>query len=454
MHGPVSSDGAGYYADAVVQQRIREYCGSSPDGEPSCAFVCRLAPDGFPVWETAPRLSPRELPFLFAQGWDLARSLRDRESLIVYFEIEISDPEAPAEPILRPAGPFARLEPLYGAVMRTLAQLELPLLDVMTGRGYHFVGRVPLSSRVVDVLARRAPAGEQGLEAAFTALGMVLEHVTHEAVRSTNSPVPVVLNGVEVGRVGAGREAASIDLTAYSDPLDVRHMRVAFGTYQSPRIRPDVFGEQAARDAPLVIAVPRRRRPLQWMLERARDAPQASALARREHAEVPEVSAGVARAVDAYDASSLRAFHAAFYSEAPHGPERWADTYDRLSLRDLPPCVARALAQPNDALLRPTVTQHLTRCLLARGWSAPHVAGLVWSKYARDHGWGDRWTRMRARRRAEFDVRVFAGMLAVGLDAAIDFNCVSTQEKGLCPGSGCTRDLRDDRRALLERGTA
>jgi hypothetical protein len=57
---------------------------------------------------------------------------------------------------------------------------------------------------------------------------------------------------------------------------------------------------------------------------------------------------------------------------------------------------------PKDALSRPTMTQRLTRCLLARGWSAALIAGLVGSKYARDYGWEDRWTPSEARRRASW----------------------------------------------------
>jgi hypothetical protein len=58
---------------------------------------------------------------------------------------------------------------------------------------------------------------------------------------------------------------------------------------------------------------------------------------------------------------------------------------------------------------------------------------------------------MDAQTRAEFDVRVFAGMVATGMDEGIDFNCRSAQEKGLCPGAGCTHDLRSDRDHLLAR---
>ena len=48
------------------------------------------------------------------------------------------------------------------------------------------------------------------------------------------------------------------------------------------------------------------------------------------------------------------------------------------------------------------------------------------------------------------DVRVFAGLLATGVDRAIDFNCRSAQEKGLCPAASCDHDLRIDQHRLLE----
>jgi hypothetical protein len=77
------------------------------------------------------------------------------------------------------------------------------------------------------------------------------------------------------------------------------------------------------------------------------------------------------------------------------------------------------------------------------------IAAIVHSRYAKDFGWGDRWSRLDAETRAEFDVRVFAGLIADGLDRGIDFNCRSAQEKELCPGGTCHHDLRVDRANLL-----
>jgi hypothetical protein len=87
--------------------------------------------------------------------------------------------------------------------------------------------------------------------------------------------------------------------------------------------------------------------------------------------------------------------------------------------------------------------------LLVRDWSAAEIAGLVQAEYEKDHGWGSRWARRHPRTRAEFDVRVFAGLVATRADTLVDFNCVSAQEKELCPGTGCPYDLRQDRDRLL-----
>jgi hypothetical protein len=102
-------------------------------------------------------------------------------------------------------------------------------------------------------------------------------------------------------------------------------------------------------------------------------------------------------------------------------------------------------------LLKPEHIQHVTRYLMSEGWTPRHVAGLVWSRYEKPFEWGRRWTSLSPRARAEFDVRVFAGMVAAGLDRGVDFNCRSAQEKRLCPMTGCPRDLRVNLDRLLAR---
>jgi hypothetical protein len=202
---------------------------------------------------------------------------------------------------------------------------------------------------------------------------------------------------------------------------------------------------------PAMVAVPRAHQSLYRVLTSGRFPREAARAAERQEAHLPDVAQGIATLLLGYLPSRLAAFHRDYYAVTPHPPEAWPDTYDRLDSKALLPCVRWPLERPNDFLLQPARIQHLTRGLLADGWQPRHIAGLVHSRYARDYGWGTRWSRLDARTRAEFDVRVFAGLIATGLDEGVDFNCVSAQEKGLCPhDTNCHHDLRVDRARLLE----
>lgn len=286
---------------------------------------------------------------------------------------------------------------------------------------------------------------------AYTGLGMLLEYLAHLIVRRSASAalIPVVLNGAVVGPGLVGRECASVDLTHAGDPLDIRQIRTAFSAYQFHRLRRDIVGPHVACEVPPLAAVPRESESISEMLQAGRSTDRAAELAESRAAALPETTSGLSRLLDGYLASPLAAFHRAFYATDAHPPSEWSATYDRLDLETLLPCVAAPLATPNDLLLQPARVQHVTRALMSVGWSPRHIAGLVHSRYARDYGWGKRWTRMDPQTRAEFDVRVFAGMLVAGLDEAVDFNCRSAQEKGLCPAVGCDHDLRCDRDRLL-----
>jgi hypothetical protein len=226
---------------------------------------------------------------------------------------------------------------------------------------------------------------------------------------------------------------------------------VAFSAYQLHHWRADIFGPDASTRVPTMVAVPRAHQSLYRLLTKGRSTDDAVRLAARESAALPDLAQGVQALLVDYLPSRLAAFHRQYYAARPEPPEAWPDTYDRLDLTTLAPCVAWPLKEPNDLLLQPARIQHVVRALMANGWMPRDVAGLIHSRYARDHGWGTRWSRLDARTRAEFDVRVFAGLIATGLDESVDFNCVSAQEKGLCPHDPtCRRDLRTDRVRLLE----
>ena len=282
---------------------------------------------------------------------------------------------------------------------------------------------------------------------AAAGLGLVIEYLAHlilgEAERL--SLVPVVMNGTTVGSGFVGRECVSIDFSHVGDPMCVRHVRMGFSAYQWHRARPDIFGPEVA-DLPPIAALPRPQSSLEAFLLHGRDLPAGVRVAATTSNALPDISAGLRRALEGYCGSALAMFHSEFAAERRDGAAVRADLP-----ADLPPCLRCALDQPNDLLLKPEHVQNLVRGLMARGWTGSEIARVVEQEYTRDHGWGDRWTHLDPRTRADFDVRVFAGLIATGRDRLIDFNCRSSQDKGVCPYVGCAHDLREDRDRLRAR---
>jgi hypothetical protein len=468
---------AEYCRHPAVRARIREYCGSTHGGRLTCVYLVAFRPiEGFPTWESAEIHPPEDLPRLLEEGVDIARSMWDTEGLLFYLDLDYLNADHPAEPFLHPADVFFKIEPVYRAAQHVLHGFGIASLELATGRGYHFVGRIPWTHPSIDHLAALAPGvpawhetlasrcpawlthrlDERQARAAF-GLGMLTEYLAHAILKQASqwSAIPVVLNGTEVGAGLTGRACVSIDLSSAGDPLDTRSMRVAFGAYQLHQLRPDIFGADVATNVPAMAAVPRGRRSLYHLLTKGRSLAGASQAAERCETTMPDVAEGIAALLVDYLPSRLATFHRQFYAVKPQPPEKWPETYDRLELASLVPCVASPLQRPNDFLLQPARIQHLTRGLLAIGWHPRHIAGLVHSVYARDHEWGTRWTRLDARTRAEFDVRIFAGLVATGLDQAVDLNCVSAKEKGICVHDpACRHDLRFDRMLLLQRASS
>lgn len=443
-----------------------EYCGSVDGAAPTAQSVVGFNPGAaaHPTWLAQSRVPATGLQSLWTNGWDMSRSLWDAQSLIVAVDLDYQNLDYPGEPFTHPSDVFFKLENSFTASQRVLAHLALPALAVSTGRGYHFVGRVPLDSPVVTRLAhlqpvpawfathnqRRAPAMQPMPEVqarAADGLGLLLEHLAHLIVAEAGRTnlIPLVFNGTTVGSGEVGRECVSIDFSHAGDPLDVRHIRMAFSTYQWHRIRPDIFGTAVSALPPLA-AVPRLTSSLEAFLLAGRDLESVRQIASECHAALPDVSIGVDALLSSYAASPLAQIHREFNAERTHlhgVPRHLPD--------DLPPCIALCLEQPNDLLLKPEHLQNLVRLLLARQWSAAEIAQLVEWKYEEDHHWGRHWEEVNPRTRADFDVRVFSSLALTGLDKAVDFNCTSSQDKGICPRTACTHDLRFDRDQLLAR---
>jgi hypothetical protein len=453
-----------YYADPAVRRRIGEYLGSR-SGEATAVFVSDPAPARDRPFQPLPA---GKLWELLDARLEAARSLWDRASLIAHLDLEHVHFDRPWEPLADPERSERLQRPLADALAGILAEHGIAPLHLLTGRGHHFVWRIERGSRACRELAAlgtlsenlrrlyatpQPPFGEavgEELGVAQQGLGKVLEALAHRALAlaAGRSAVPLQLTAVTVGPGPNGREIVSLDLSQFGDPLHDRGIRIPFTAYLKGA---HLGAPPEVQERPLVVL------PVVAGDERAaraamHDLDLAAAFARRAAAAIPEASRATEDLIAAYLDSDLAAFHALYEAVEPEPPERWPEIYDRLDLSVLPLCARRVLEEPNDLLLQPAVIQLVVRTLLAEGWHPRHIAGLIASKYGRDHGWLPGIHFHDPGVRADFYVRLFAGLVATGLDELVDFNCQSTREKGLCPGLACGWDLRNLAGCLCEGG--
>lgn len=454
-----------YYAEPAVRARILEFLGVTAGGQPTARFVTTgTGPLGRPF-------SPLPLDDLWAavgHDLELARSLWDRNGLLAHLDIEYVHFDRPWEVFTDPTRAFALQQPVVDAVDERLAHAGIAALHVLTGRGHHWSWQISRQSEAFAVLSdlarpallscaaygeRPPPAGDVvGVQTggAYHGLGMVLEGFGHDILRAveTTTEVPVQLTAVTVGPGPRGREIISIDLSAFGDPLTTRTARVPFTAY----LKGWRMGRHTSPPCPIppLVAVPLQAGvPLAEALD-ARRPERAAAWAAHTTTAPPDGSAGMLRLTQAYRPSRLATFHRWYYATEPEPAARWPETYDHVDVASLPPCVGQVLQQPNDLILHPAALQHVVRTLLTLGWHPRHIAGLVQSKLERDHGWQLGLHFFDAAVRADFYVRLFAGLALVGTDPLIDFNCISAREKSLCPGVGCRWNLaglRDELRS-------
>ena len=444
----------GFYADPVVRRRIGEYLGCRRSGRATAVFVT----DPVPVRDCPlVPLSAEDIWEVLGARLEAARSLWDRISLIAHLDLEHVHFDRPWEALAEPVRSEILQRPLVEAIGEILATHGIAPLHLLTGRGHHFVWRIERGSRAFGMLAGlgtlseslcrlygapRPPCGEvvgEALGAAQQGLGKVLEALAHRVLARAagRSAVPLQLTAVTVGPGPRGREIVALDLSQFGDPLHDRGIRIPFTAYRKAAY---LGAPPEVRDR-LLVAVPVAGGDEKAARAAMGDLELADAYARSAGAAIPEASRATESLIASYLASDLAAFHDRFEAVAPEPPERWPETYDRLDLAGLPLCARRVLAEPNDLLLQPAASQILVRTLLAQGWHPRHVAGLIASRYGRDHGWIPGLHFSEPGVRADFYVRLFAGLLATGLDGMVDFNCQSTREKGFCPGLECGWDL-------------
>ena len=453
-----TEDISAFYRSPAVQGRIAEYCGGITES-PESFTCCRVAgfggrdrlteAEGAPVARENARW-----PTLLADGADVCRALADRGGTLLQLDVDYVDPQDPGAPYRHPARTFARLEPVYRALRALLAEHDVPNRALVTGRGYHLTARAPFGSpfqaalvgiaRLSDSLVARYGDHAQSERSAglmgwgHEGAGRLLEDLAHRALHLLRGKTDVPVTLADVPPLDGG-PFICLDLTAYADPVFERHARCAFSANQRSAMI------HAAPERPFVIVLPRDDQPVSEILGQREDPDRAAELAKDAEVAIPDVVDGSAW-VDEYLRGPVGRFHAEFDRGPQAEPGAWPFTYDTIDTDRWPPCLSLPLRHPNPALLQPGYIRTVALGLWTMGWHPRSIAGLVRSKYEREHGWGNLWLRYDAATRAEFYVRLFCGAVADGLDGPADFDCEAQAGRGICGSRRC----RDEQARLFK----
>lgn len=458
-----------YYKNRFIRDRIADYCGGGCYNPES--FTAEYIA-GFSEHHNPERISEDyyisickdSFSSMLDKGVDIFRSVWDRSATLGILDIEYFNLNYPAEAYFNPRRTFGLLESVTRKISRILNTYRIPFLQLMTGQGYHFVFKVNFAGPVHRKLVKLAVL-EDSLETkylkpqgrltravpldaalAFEGMGRLMEYVANQLIHDfvkIPGPVPVVCTDLSVGK---NKEAISVDLSMYADPLYMRDTRCPFSTYQKHIYLRSKFGARVAAEVPVFATLPKLRSYNYDDLIKMRSNAQACEdYAKKITTRIPEASEGISELIKSYYASKLYKFHTYFYSSSQDKPETWHFTYDKLNLDSLPACVAESLRVPNDNLLKPTNLQTLTRVLLSKGWHPRHIAGLVRSKLERDESLARQWRKYDAASRASFYVRLFSGLVSTGADTREDLNCFSHEEKRYCWQKQCGHNLMDYR---------
>lgn len=439
------------YANPIVRKRLIEFLGGDTLAHATAGYITQSDGCQFDPGLLHP---PDDLDHFLSGDLDIARSLADTSSLLFHLDVEYVNFDSPGEAFLNPARAFALQEPVVRVIETLLVEWGIQPLHMITGQGHHFVWRISKGTTLARRIAGLCPAPElltdceqrvpshlraiidADAHRAFSAISLIMEYVAHRVKDAAESlsELPVEITAVHAGRcVSKQREIISIDISEYGDPLHTRMVRMPFTNYRKPWM--NGFVQEHGMEGTLlpIRTIPLHEIDIQQAIQIRHADADVIDLARRASVHIPEQIEGTARLLEDYLTSHLCLFHQRFYADQHDAKSRWHETYDRTPLELFPSCAGHVVTWPNDLLLKPAGMQLVTRCLLAAGWHPRHIAGFIRSKFENPiFNWGVSWADYVPAIRADFYVRVFAGLYETGLDRLIDFNCTSMREKGFC----------------------
>jgi hypothetical protein len=457
-----------FYKNRNVRKRIAEYCGGN--GLDTSTFTTannlvgygELSEKGSVIYERFV-FSPENHSFgwILDKGLDIFRSVWDKENVLGILDMEYYNLDFPGEAYLNQEDTFAKLEPVYESVLKIFYRFNIRPLVIMTGQGYHFAFQIKQNSRAYKELEELGQVNESlyndessgynhcSREAsvsqgrAYDGMGRLMEYIVQLVIKDVrnNTAIPVLCTDLAVGRGKNGREAVSLDLSMYGDPIYTRDIRCPFSTYQKHKVEKHKVGYRAANEVPIQISLPRMDLSLADMLLMRRNFSMSGEYARRISTKIPDVSVPYQSLIKSYKHSKLYQFHKYFDKGQPRSIGYSAQDQALVDLSMMPPCINHALNHPNDHLLKPTNIQALTRVMMKLDVHPRRIAEMVCAKYEEDHKWGRTWFEYDPMTRADFYVRLFGGLIYNGIDNEEDFNCISHQEKGYCWKPWCGHNL-------------
>ncbi len=458
-----------YYSNPSVRSRIEEFLGfaNRRDKHPSCFF---MAIGDSEKTQYLNRFAKRWLPSRANDLLEISRSLWDRESLLADLDIEYVNFDFPAESFLRPERTFFLQEPVRLAGETVFADLGINPLHLVSGRGHHFIWQISRKSLTFERLVaigrpfydrcdwhKSIAPTEQiqvgaDLAAAYCGLGLLMEFLAHQikAKASSSSQIPVEITAIEVVPGERGREMVSLDISEYGDPLYMRMVRAPFSRYLKPIQQRSSLGAETVDNLPSIFEIPAVG-DLSATLTAMRDVKRVIALASETSVRIPDRSAASADLIKLYQSSFLARFHELFCSTQLPTQSKLPVHGSQTSCVDLPPCVRYILEHPNDLLLKPAGVRRLTITMLALGWHPSQIADLIHARFREDHHWNDIFSGYDPRFRADFYTRLFAGLVWLKLDSAIDFSCWSSQKQGWCFHQACNDLLEHYQQSLINR---
>ena len=458
-----------YYSSVSVRSRIEEFLGftNHRDTHPSCHFV------------TIGDSENTRYLNRFSECWaeseandllEISRSLWDRESLLADLDIEYVNFDFPAEPFLHPERTFLLQEPVRVAAETIFADSGINPLHLVSGRGHHFIWQISRKSLAFERLVHIgrpfydrcdwhksiAPTEQiqvrADLASAYCGLGLLMEFLAHQikAKASSSSQIPVEVTAIEVVPGERGREMVSLDISEYGDPLYMRAVRAPFSRYLKPMQQRSFLGAETVDSLPWIFEIPAVE-DLSRTLAMMRDVDRVIALASETSVRIPDRSAASADLIKRYQNSFLARFHELFCSPQLPTQSKLAAPGDQTPRIHLPPCVQYILEHPNDLLLKPAGVRRLTIAMLALGSHPSEIADLIRAKFEEDHHWNDIFCGYDTKFRADFYTRLFAGLVWLKLDSALDFSCRSSQKQGWCFRQTCNDALERYQQSLNRR---